>query len=563
MKSRILGFVKAQSLRMKLVLPVSLILISTIIGFSLYTNKKQSDSFHREMESTGETIIRMLSSTAELGVVLESPYELENALKILEPFENVQYVEITNSDEQVLITYGEWDSTNVQFQDKIEGDDLQSKKHCKDYYIQNELGQNFILMTYPVFYKEEILDRETLGLTGGVNDNDNTNFNIEEIGEVKLILSLENLQKAISTDRNAAIFLTIIVTIFALIILSFLVNFIIEPIKKMVDVTTQISKGDLEQKLNIDRQDEIGQLALTFDQMVESLKASRDEIEDYNKTLEEKIVERTVELEEAQSQLVQSEKLGAIGQLAAGVAHELNNPLGGILGYAQFTLEKLKKNVPENTTAKEMNSYVKYLTDIEKQARRCKNIVQNLLRFSRSSKTTELSGINLNSIIDDTCTFVEHQLHMNQILLKVNLDDKLPEIQANAGQLQQVFTNLIINAMHASPPDSEIQVITRFSPPLGEFDGTVEVQIIDQGKGIPKENLKKIFEPFFTTKEVGKGTGLGLSVSYGILKEHGAEVKVDSKVDKGTCFTITFPLQKSYKTTDTNTEEYIDKFNKS
>ena len=563
MKSRILGFVKSRSLRMKLALPVSLILISTIIGFSLYTNKKQSDSFHREMESTGETIIRMLSTTVELGVVLESPYELENALKILEPFENVQYVEITNAAEKVLITYGEWDSTSVQVKDKIENDDPQSIQYCKDYYIQNSLGHNFILMTYPVFYKEEILDRETLGLTGGVNDDNNSNFKIEEIGEVKMILSLENLQKAITTDRNAAIFLTIIVTILALIILSFLVNFIVEPIKKMVEVTTQISKGDLEQKLNIDRQDEIGQLALTFDQMVESLKASRDEIEDYNKTLEEKIVERTVELEEAQSQLVQSEKLGAIGQLAAGVAHELNNPLGGILGYAQFTLEKLKKNVPENTTAKEMNSYIKYLTDIEKQARRCKNIVQNLLRFSRSSKTTELSGININSIIEDTCTFVEHQLHMNQILLKINLDKKVPEIQANAGQLQQVFTNLIINAMHASPPDTEIQVVTRYSPALGEFDGTVEVQIIDQGKGIPRENLKKIFEPFFTTKEVGKGTGLGLSVSYGILKEHGAEIKVDSEVDKGTCFTITFPLQKSYKSTDTNTEEYIDKFNKS
>jgi signal transduction histidine kinase len=248
--------------------------------------------------------------------------------------------------------------------------------------------------------------------------------------------------------------------------------------------------------------------------------------------------------------LIQSEKMSAIGQLAAGVAHELNNPLGGILGYAQFTLEKLRKNIPEKTTPKEVEGYLRYVGDIELQARRCKTIVQNLLRFSRSSRTVEFDEVDVNRAMEETLTFVEHQLRINQIELEVALTPDLPIVQGNAGQLQQVFTNLIINSMHASEPGSVVGISSRYCPALGEFGGTVELTVSDNGHGIAKEDFKKIFEPFFTTKEVGQGTGLGLSVSYGIVKEHGGEITVESEVGKGTTFTIILPVQKKEPSAD-------------
>jgi signal transduction histidine kinase len=251
---------------------------------------------------------------------------------------------------------------------------------------------------------------------------------------------------------------------------------------------------------------------------------------------------------------VQSEKLSAIGQLAAGVAHELNNPLGGILGYAQFTLEKLRKNVPEKTAPKEIQSYVRYVSDIEVQARRCKTIVQNLLRFSRSSRVTEFEPVDINATINETVQFIEHQLRISQIEIEVSLAEKLPTIYGNTGQLQQVFTNLLINAMHASEAGQTLAVVSRYSPALGEFGGAIELDFVDQGKGIPEENLNKIFEPFFTTKDIGKGTGLGLSVSYGIIKEHGGEITVNSAVGEGTTFTIVLPVQKSANPADTPKE---------
>jgi two-component system NtrC family sensor kinase len=378
----------------------------------------------------------------------------------------------------------------------------------------------------------------------------------EKIGKIRVILSLDRVMESIAVARSAAIILAVVVFIAAIVLLTFFVRAVTRPIKQLVLVTDQVSRGDLSRTVDVQQRDEIGHLATTFNRMIVSLSQSREEIEEYNRTLEQKIIDRTLELEEAQAQLVQSEKMSAIGQLAAGVAHELNNPLGGILGYAQFALEKMRKQAKTEEDAKIFDSYIRYLGDIETQARRCKTIVQNLLRFSRSSRVSEFADVDVNQVIEDTRTFVEHQLNMNQISLEVEHNDDIPIIQANAGQLQQVFTNLIINAMHASPAESTIRIIVRFSPALGEFGGALEIQVIDQGIGIPAEDIKKIFEPFFTTKEVGKGTGLGLSVSYGIIREHGGEIRVDSEVGKGTVFTIILPVQKPAITSDKGTKDF-------
>jgi two-component system NtrC family sensor kinase len=365
---------------------------------------------------------------------------------------------------------------------------------------------------------------------------------------------VSSFDEATKAATEAAILLAFVVLLVTILVVAIVVNAVVKPITSLARATDQISRGDFSTVVQISRGDEIGQLADVFNRMTRTLKHSREEIEQYNRTLEEKIIERTRQLDDAQAQLIQSEKMSAIGQLAAGVAHELNNPLGGILGYAQFTLEKLRKNAPDKTTSKEIDSYIRYVSDIELQARRCKTIVQNLLRFSRSSRTVEFNETDINQTLEQTLTFVEHQLRISQIELMVDLAPNLPRIQGNSGQLQQVLTNLIINAMHASAPGTTITVSTRYCPALGEFSGTVEVAIADHGHGIARENLTKIFEPFFTTKEVGKGTGLGLSVSYGIVKEHGGEIMVESEVGRGSTFTIIIPVQKQELSADKTNE---------
>jgi len=248
------------------------------------------------------------------------------------------------------------------------------------------------------------------------------------------------------------------------------------------------------------------------------------EIKAFNEELEQKVEERTRELKEAQAQLIQSEKLASIGQLAAGVAHEINNPLGVMLGFSQVILKKLPEDDPLR----------KPLTSIEREGLRCKKIIQGLLDFSRRS-TPALQPMNLNDALEAACEFIEHQITLDNIQVIKGLTPELPPIRADGNQLQQVFVNLIINAYQAMSQGGELRITTRA---VGD---QVQAIFADTGSGIPAEVLKHIFDPFFTTKEVGKGTGLGLSVSYGIIESHGGKIEVESQVGVGTTFIVTLP----------------------
>lgn len=255
-------------------------------------------------------------------------------------------------------------------------------------------------------------------------------------------------------------------------------------------------------------------------------------LKEYNVNLEKMVEERTQRLRETQSQLLQSSKLAAVGQLAAGVAHELNNPLAGILGYTQWLLEKLgSAGLPKDSF-----KFKEYLGFIEKETQRCKAIVEGLLNFSRGSEP-DFRPLDTNQILQETFLLSEQSLKLRKIKLIKELDPSLPEVWGSADQLQQVFTNLILNAQKSMLRGGKLLVSSEYEP---EKRG-VRISFRDSGCGIPKENLNKIFDPFFTTSRVGEGTGLGLSVSYGIIKNHRGHIEVKSRVGKGSTFAVFLP----------------------
>ncbi|MFA6434406.1 MAG: ATP-binding protein [Elusimicrobiales bacterium] len=228
--------------------------------------------------------------------------------------------------------------------------------------------------------------------------------------------------------------------------------------------------------------------------------------------------------------MIQSEKMSAVGQLAAGVAHEINNPLVVILGFAQSVCKRLKESDPLVTPLK----------TIEREAVRCKHLVQSLLVFSRQSSSEEREETDLNVMIGDCIALISARTKTSNIELAVHSAPGLPKITANKNHLQQVIINLANNAIDAMPKGGTLTISTSLS---GLRPGQLEIQVRDTGTGIPREIQKKIFEPFFTTKEVGKGTGLGLSLVYEIINKHGGTIELESESGRGTAFIVSLPVK--------------------
>ena len=358
------------------------------------------------------------------------------------------------------------------------------------------------------------------------------NINNKIIG----ILYVGMLEKPYLDITNRVMLTFIIIAslcvVLLLVILYFSTTRITNPLQKMVVATQKISAGDLTQKVEVSSKDEIGYLADSFNQMTADLEVANEKLVEWGKTLEKKVEERTKEMTEMQSRLIQSEKLASLGKLAAGIAHEINNPLGGVLIYSHLLLEDTDKNSP----------HYENLKKIVKETSRCKDIVKGLLEFARP-KEPEMSLVNINEIVERSLSIMEGQALFQNIKIKKSYVSNLPKIVADSAQLQQVFVNIILNAAEAMDGNGILTIGTSLNG-----DGTfIEIKFSDTGHGIKEEDQKRLFEPFFTTKEVGKGTGLGLAISYSIIQKHQGTIEVKSEVGKGSTFNVRLPVMSEHK----------------
>ncbi|HJV88410.1 MAG TPA: ATP-binding protein [Noviherbaspirillum sp.] len=310
------------------------------------------------------------------------------------------------------------------------------------------------------------------------------------------------------------------------------------PLRDLENGARRLATGDFDHSIPVRGDDEFGSLALYTNQMTAALKKSRGELEEWVQTLEHKVKERTQELRRAEAEVARGEKLASIGKLAAGIAHELNNPLTGVLTFTSL----LRKKMPEGSQDAED------LDLVIRETKRCASIIRRLLDFARE-KTPEKKLADLNQIVRETVQFVERSAALQQIDIAMELDPGLPQLLVDADLIKQVVMNILVNAQQAIEERGHIVVQSRLhaGKRLSAFGDApvpaVEIAITDNGCGIPEANMQRIFDPFFTSKEVGKGTGLGLSVSYGIVKSHGGEIEVESKVGEGTTFRIYLPAR--------------------
>ncbi|MGQ9645153.1 MAG: ATP-binding protein [Thermodesulfobacteriota bacterium] len=349
------------------------------------------------------------------------------------------------------------------------------------------------------------------------------------LGVLDTTISLEGFEKERAQIYNRMIISGVVsVVVLSLLLSLLLTRFVNRPLDKLLAATKTAAHGNLDHTVGIQSHDELGELANSFNNMISELKRSRDAIEEWTQTLEHRVQERTRELQQVQDQLIRAGKMAAIGELAAGVAHEINNPLTGVLTFSSLMLKKVDENHP----------WKKDLENIVQQTTRCRNIVRGLLDFARQRKPDKKEW-DINNLVEQTLTLVEKQAPFQNIRITKEFKTGLPMLFVDGDQIQQVFMNILLNAADAMTENGgTLKIQTELK------DGMAMVSFTDTGCGIPKEHLPKLFDPFFTTKQTGKGTGLGLAISYGIIQSHSGDIEVESEVGKGSTFRVKLPIEK-------------------
>jgi len=375
--------------------------------------------------------------------------------------------------------------------------------------------------------------------------------NTRVLGVLDITLSLSRVDAEILDFTHRMVGLAAASVFLLAVLLMVLVRRnVLRPVRDLVEATRDVARGEFGYRIPVRSADEIGELAVSFNQMEEALGATRAELDSLVATLEQRVEERTRELRETQQQLVQTEKLASLGRLSASVAHEINNPLAGILTYAKLIGRRLRAVSPGSD---DMLAILQQLALVERETQRCSVIVRNLLDFSKQREPS-FKSVDLGTVLEEALSLVANRLELQSIGLIKDIEPLRP-VWADFGQVRQALVNILINACDAMPKGGQLHIRARLSPGTERNQGDdspggagigpafAEVSITDTGSGIPAEDLVNIFDPFFSTKE--KGTGLGLSVVYGIVEKHGGRIAAESEVGQGTRIVLHLPLDTS------------------
>jgi two-component system NtrC family sensor kinase len=357
------------------------------------------------------------------------------------------------------------------------------------------------------------------------------------LGVLDVALDLGPTDRLIAASRRrVAITTAIEVALITAFLVAFIGLLVTRPIHRLIEANAALGRMDLEHPIEITSSLELWSLSGSFNQMRDRLREALAEITRAAQELEAKVAERTAQLEQAQRRLLKADRLASLGQLAASVAHEINNPLSGVLNYSALMGRILKEDGVPRERVPEFRGY---LERVSEQTARAGRIVSDLLAFSRRSKPQRAPS-DLGTIVRTTVGLVSHKLKLLNVEAELRLDDSLPPLPCDVSQMQQVVLNLVMNGAEATRPhgSGRVSVTTRRSD-----DGESAVlEVADDGEGIPKDVVDRIFDPFFTTKEDGKGVGLGLAVVYGIVESHGGRIELRTREGRGTAFEVTLPL---------------------
>ena len=524
------------SLKFKVGFYLMISLIVAVFIFSLVMVRNNREELLQQVQVNSSQLSRVVISSTRFAMLQNQPSHVDRIIQDVGDQEDIEKVRILSKD-GVIIHSSDKQEIGRQVDQEAEAclachlneqSRLQSPMYGRTRFFSNQHGKRMLGST-------AVIHNEPTCAGAGCHKSTQEQ---PILGVLDIIYPLDAIESTLRSNTYTVFALSFGFIILAGILVSYLVHRLIYlPLSDLDNGAERLAMGDLDNTIPVRSKDEFGHLARSFNSMTKALRKSRVDLEDWGRTLEQKVEEATQELHKAQAESARSEKLASVGLLAAGIAHELNNPLTGVLTFSYL----VRKNLPDGSPDAED------LDLVIRETKRCASIIRRLLDFSRE-KTPEKTFYNLNILVDEAVQLIAQAAQVKDIEVITDLDEHLPAIWIDENLIKQVIMNMLVNAQHAIESEGWIKIKTRLIS-AGECPESItdpqemaEITITDSGCGIPESDLQRIFDPFFTTKGVGKGTGLGLSVSHGTVESHGGVIEVESIVGKGTEFHIYLPV---------------------
>lgn len=523
---------KRLALRLIVSLTILIVVAEGIAGY--YTIRTQERQLLDEMIVGADQLSKAITSATWHAMLADHRADAYNVMQTIASKQGIRLIRIFNKEGKVMF------STSRSAEAQVD-------KRGEACYVCHASNQPLVKVDVPgrarVF--RGVDGKRTLAMVTPIYNEPSCSqadchahpANITVLGVLDVAMNLDSVDREMA-DMQTSVFVTamIHVLIIGIFIVFFTRRFVDTPIRELIEGTRAVSAMKLDTPFEIETNGELGELAHSFDAMREQLRLALARINEFTEDLESKVAERTDQLNVAQQKLWRSDRLASLGQLSASVAHEINNPIFGVLNLSSLLQRIVDENgIPPNR----IPEVRKYLDQIVDETSRVGRIVADLLAFSRRSKPQQIDT-DFNSVIRSTTSILSHKLKLMNVEIQLNLSELLPVVSCDAAQIQQVLINLIMNGAEATQLKGGGKVIVTTS--LNQGGASFKLEVADNGDGISPDNLSKIFDPFFTTKEEGKGVGLGLAVVYGIVEEHHGEIEARSKLHEGTTFIVTLPV---------------------
>jgi two-component system, NtrC family, sensor kinase len=519
-------------LSVKLILLISSILLINLVIYSYYTLSVLKKELTDASSQNAYNISDVIKKSTHYSMLLNRSEDIYQIINTIGTESGVEKIRIFNKLGKINF------STNKSEINKFISRDSEICLVC---HSKSSPPDNFPkkIMTNEYTLKS---GKKVLGLINPIeNDPDCSNASCHEhsrdvkiLGVLDVVISTERMNEIIEANTKSvitnALILTLLISVLTGVFITFLVN---QPLRKISEGMEELSNGNLDYKIDIKSKNELGHVANEFNQMSAKLNTAYKEIKEWSETLNKKVEEKNEELKKIYEQISQIEKLASLGKLSAIVAHELNNPLEGILTYSKLVSKKLSRQ----DEAGRYSDLIGYLELIADESARCGKIVKDLLLFSHKGKSN-FSHNEIALILNRSLALINHHLEVNKIGLIKDYKSVDISIACDAEKIEQAFIAVLINAIEAMNEGQELKVT------LEAKNEMAIIRIIDQGKGISEKDLPYIFEPFYSTKSDNKGTGLGLPVAYGIIKQHQGQIAVENTSSEGTIFKISLPQNK-------------------